>query len=102
VVDRVRAALTAYDDVTVAVSKSQVAFRRRRGFAWLWRPQQYLGDRAAEVVLAVALGRHDDSPRWKQVVQPGPRHWVHHLEITTADDVDHEVLAWLHEACDRA
>ena len=26
----------------VRVSRSQVAFRRRRGFAYLWRPGQYV------------------------------------------------------------
>jgi hypothetical protein len=102
VLDRVRAVLAGYDDVTESVSTSQVAFRRRRGFAWLWRPQQYLGDRGADVVLAVALGRRDDSARWKQVVQPSPHHWMHHLEITDAGDVDEQVSAWLHEAADRA
>ena len=102
VLARVREALRDCPDVQSVVSTSQIAFRRDRGFAWLWRPQQYLGDRAVEVVLAVALGRRDDSERWKQVVQPGPHHWMHHLEITDADDVDDEVAGWLLEAAERA
>jgi hypothetical protein len=102
VLGRVQAALAGDDDLDVRVSTSQVAFRRSRGFAWLWRPQQYLGAGAAEVVLAVALSRRDGSPRWKQVVQVGPRHWMHHLEITSEDDVDADVSAWLREAAERA
>lgn len=102
VLRRLRVALSGYDDVGVQATASQVAFRRGRAFAWLWRPRQYLGERGAEVVLSVALGRHDDSPRWKQVVHPSPRHWMHHLEITAEDDVDDEVAGWLHEAAERA
>lgn len=29
-------------DVEVRVTKSQIAFRRRRGFAYLWDPGRYL------------------------------------------------------------
>jgi hypothetical protein len=86
----------------VRVTRSQVAFRRTRGFAYLWLPGQYLRDPGAEVVLSLALGRRDDSPRWKEVAQPVPRHWMHHLEIHHLDDVDDEVAGWLREAADRA
>jgi hypothetical protein len=87
---------------TVAVSRSQVAFRRRRGFAYLWRPGQYLRRPGAEVVLSIALGREDASPRWKQVAHPAPHVWMHHLEIRSLDDLDDEVAAWLAEAIDLA
>ncbi len=92
----------ALGDAEERVGRSQVAFRRRRGFAWLWRPTQYLGERGAEVVLAIALGREDPSPRWKQVAHPSPRHWIHHLEVRGVAELDDEVAGWLREACDRA
>jgi hypothetical protein len=63
----------------VTTSKSQVAFRRRRGFAYVWMPGQYLAKPDSEVVLSIALGRPDPSPRFKEVVQPTPGHWMHHL-----------------------
>lgn len=80
------------------VSKSQVALRRRRGFAYLWLPGQYLSRPGAEVVLSIALRRRIESPRWKEVVEPKPGQWMHHLEIRDASDVDQEVTGWLHEA----
>lgn len=89
----------------VRVSRSQVAFRRRRGFAYLWLPGQYLRDRRRphdEVVLSIVLGRRDDSPRWKEVVQPSPHHWMHHLVVEAVAELDDEVAAWLTEAADRA
>jgi len=98
----VRAALEASGPVEVRTSRSQVAFRRRRGFAYLWLPGQYLARPAADVVLSIALGRHDPSPRFKEVVHPTAKHWLHHLEINDPREVDDEVVAWLREAAERA
>jgi hypothetical protein len=102
VFERVRALLERAGPVAVRASKSQIAFRRRRGFAWIWLPGRYLAHPAAEVVLSIALGRRDPSPRFKEVVQPSPRHWMHHLEVRSVDEVDDEVVGWLTEAADRA
>jgi Domain of unknown function (DUF5655) len=102
VFDRVTDALSDTPDCRVAVTTSQVALRRRRGFAWLWLPGRWLARPAADVVLSVALGRHDPSPRFKAVVHPSRAHWMHHLEITDLADVDDEVAGWLREAADRA
>jgi hypothetical protein len=97
VVDRVREILAPLD-VEIRVTRSQIAFRAERGFAWLWRPSMYLGKRGVDVVLAIALDRRDASPRWKQIVSPTPRMWMHHLEIRRVDDVDEDVAACLLEA----
>jgi Domain of unknown function (DUF5655) len=86
----------------VATTKSQVAFRRRRGFAYVWLPGRYLASPAADVVLSVVLGRPDPSPRWKEVVHPSPAHWMHHLEVTDLAQLDAEVAGWLREAAERA
>ena len=102
VFDRVRSALEALGPVSVRTSKSQVAFRRKRGFAYLWLPGMYLAKPAADVVLTVALARRDGSPRFKEVVHPSPNHWIHHLEINDAREIDDEVVGWLREAADRA
>jgi hypothetical protein len=100
---RVNELLTrARPDVTVRASTSQVAFRRRRGFAYLWRPGTYLRNPEAEVVLSIALTRHEPSGRFKEAVHPSPTVWMHHLEIHSVDDVDQEVEAWLLEAADAA
>lgn len=99
---RVREVLDRSGPYEVRVTTSQVAFRRRRGFAYLWLPGQYLRRPATEVVLSIVLGRRDASTRWKEVVQPSPHHWMHHLEIRALGDLDAEVEAWLREAAERA
>jgi hypothetical protein len=97
VIERVRKILDPLG-YEVRVTRSQIAFRGQRGFAWLWRPSRYLGRRGADVVLAIALDRRDRSPRWKEVAHPTPRHWIHHLEVSDAEMIDDEVAGWLLEA----
>ncbi len=103
VFERVHEILAGLEPVEVRTSKSQIAFRRRRGFAWVWRPEQYLGEgRGAPAVLSIGLGRRDPSPRWKEVVQPAAGQWMHHLEVRDPAEIDDEVVAWLREAYGRA
>jgi hypothetical protein len=102
VYERVRSIAEGFGPVEVRVSKSQVAFRRRRGFAYLWMPGMYLANPAAEVVLSIALRRRIESPRWKEVVRPAPTTWMHHLEIRDVAELDDEVAGWLREAADGA
>ena len=85
----------------VRVSKSQVAFRRRRGFAYLWRPGMYVKS-SVPLVLSLPLPRNAPSPRFKQIVQPSPGIWMHHLELRDSSDLDAEVFGWLREAYEAA
>lgn len=83
----VRTAVDAIGPASVRTSRSQVAFARRRGFAWLWMPGMWLRHPSAETVLSIALARHDRSPRFKQIVHPSRRVWMHHLELNDAADI---------------
>ena len=98
----VKHALADVGTVHVRTTKSQIAFRRRRGFAYLWLPGMYLTTPQAEVVLSIAMDRELTSPRFKEVAHPSPRTWQHHLEIRDVADVDDEIKAWLRNAYERA
>jgi hypothetical protein len=80
------------------VSKSQISFRRRKAFAWVWMPRTVLRGRGAPLVLTLSLGRRDPSPRWKEIVEPSPRRFTHHLELWTVEQIDGQVRDWLREA----
>ncbi len=96
-------ALTAWGGCEERVGRSQIGFRRGRGFAWLWNPRQYLRNPTADVVLTFALDHELDSPRVKQAVRTSPRQVVHHVELRDpAADLDGELMGWLREAYDRA
>ena len=102
VFEEVRSILNNLGPVEVRTSKSHVAFRRQRGFAFLWLPGRYLSKPTAEVVLSIALGRHEHSARFKEVAHPGPSQWMHHMEIRDVADIDGEVVGGLREAANRA
>lgn len=98
----VKAAVDSIGPADVRTTKSQVAFRRRRGFAFVWRPDQYLRRPVPPAVLSIALRRELRSRRFKQTVQPSPSVFMHHLEISAPGEVDEEVVGWLREAYDAA
>jgi len=100
--DALAQAIQGLQPTTITVSKSQVAFRRRRPYAWAWIPGKYLRGEHAPLVLTLALRRRDPSPRWKEVVEPRPGRFTHHLELHSPGDLDGEVLDWMHEAWSEA
>lgn len=93
----VREGISAIGEVGMTVTKSQIAFRHRRGFAYLWRPGQYVNS-DVPAVLSIALPRSVASDRFKEVVHPAPKVWMHHIELRKPSDVDHQVREWLTEA----
>lgn len=100
--DSVRAAVDTCGPATLRVSKSQVGFRRRRPFAATWVPDQYLDGRHAPLVLTLFLPYRATSERWKEVVEPSPGRFTHHLELAKPGEVDAEVLRLLKLAWEAA
>lgn len=94
----VRQAVEAIGQAEIRVSKSQIAFRRDHNFAMVWMPGQYLKGRGAPLVLTISLPWRDASPRWKEIVEPYPGRYTHHLELNDPADVDEEVKDWLRQA----
>jgi hypothetical protein len=94
--------LDVLTEVNVSASKSQIAFRRRRTFAAVWMPGQYLKRQTTPLVLTIYLDLRDPSSRWKQIVAPAPHRFTHHLELNSVSDIDDEVRAWLLKAWEQA
>lgn len=80
---------------TIRMTRSQVALRRRVAFAWLWRPGLWLPRAEVPVVLSVGTHHPLDSSRFKQVLEPYPQRWMHHLEVHAATELDAEAAGWL-------
>jgi len=90
-----RSLVDSLGESELSVTRSQIAFVHGRAFAWAWVPDRYLGGGHAPLVLSVALAERDVSARWKEVVEPSPGRFMHHLELRTISDLDGEVLEWL-------
>jgi hypothetical protein len=100
--ERLRQAIVETGPIEERESKSQVAFRRSRTFALAWAPRQYLGERGAPLALSIVLPQRDADARWKEVVEPRPGVFMHHLELRAADDIDDQVREWITHAYDAA
>jgi hypothetical protein len=80
------------------VSRSQIGFHRAHPFAATWTPARYLKGEAAPLVLSVYLRRRDGSDRWKEIVEPAPGRFTHHMELHAPEDIDDFVREILAEA----
>lgn len=98
----VRSAIASVGHSELRVTKSQIEFRHRDGFAWVWMPAQYVRGTGAPLVLTIRLSRRDSSPRWKEVVEPRRGTFTHHLELRSSEDVDEGVLNWIREAWEQS
>jgi hypothetical protein len=87
-----------FGQASIRVSKSQVAFRRKKNVAVVWMPETYLRNPGAPLVLTLSFARPDDSPRWKEVTRVSPQRFTHHLELRRMKDIDSQVKGWLHAA----
>jgi predicted transport protein len=100
--EAVRQEVEAIGETTIRITKSQIAFRRQRSFAAVWMPEQYLKREAAPLVLSVFTKTQIKSSRWKEVVEPVPGRFTHHLELKDTGDIDEEVISWLQQAWEAA
>jgi Domain of unknown function (DUF5655) len=85
------AAVRAIGPVEVVPQKSRVVFMVRMRFAGCTFAKRWLNAR-------FLLTRRIDSPRIVKVEQFGPRSFGHHLRLSSPEDVDDELKAWLVEA----
>jgi Ser/Thr protein kinase RdoA (MazF antagonist) len=100
--DALAALIATLGRAEVRVTKSQIAFRRRRAFAWAWVPGRYLRGARPPLVLSLSLPRRHRGERWKEIVEPRPGRFMHHVELWSEKDLDQQVRAWLLEAWDAA
>jgi hypothetical protein len=97
----VRAFIESLGPVEIRVTKTQVSFTARTGFAWVWLPQLWIRKQPEEsIVLSFDLRRRIADPRVKQVVEPRPGRFMHHVVIRQEADLDDAVRGWLRVAYD--
>jgi predicted transport protein len=100
--DALASEISRFGRASIRVSKSQIAFRRRKNVAVVWMPRMYLENQGAPLVLTLSFEWKDDSPRWKEVTQVSPGRFTHHLELHRLKDIDPQVKDWLHAAWEAA
>ena len=88
-----------FDDVTIKVSKTQIAFANKHQFAFVSLPYRKIkGAPDVYILLTFGLERKEDHPRIAVSTEPYPGRWTHHVVIASVDDVDEQVREWINEA----
>ena len=89
--DRFIEVLGTVGPATVLPEKTRIAFQVRMSFAQLTPRQRWVDGH-------VVLARRLESPRFWKIETISARNHVHHFRLSSPDEVDHEVRAWLVEA----
>lgn len=87
-------------DVRIKVSKTQVGFFNKRGFAFVsFNPCRRAKDRPETwMTVTFGLAFRVDDPRIDVATEPYPNRWTHHVTVSRAEDVDGQLLGWIREA----
>ena len=89
-------------DVKIKVSKTQISFSNKRGFAFVsFNPCRKVNDRP-DVWMTVTFGLsyRKDSPRIDVATEPYPNRWTHHVMVGSEEEIDAELMGWIREAAE--
>lgn len=91
--------LTAYPDMEIKVTKTQISFRSRYVFAMASLPWKKVKDWPKEYLLvSFGLSYKMEFPRIAQSVEAYPNRWMHHVIVQQQEEIDEELMGWLDEA----
>ncbi len=83
------------------VSKTQISFYDRRMYACVSflpvRPAA-LRPKTGWLTLTFGLNRRETDPRIDAASEPYPGRWTHHVLLSSPEEVDGQIVAWLREA----
>ncbi len=87
------------DDVRMEPKRTQISFKAKTGFAYVWRPQIW-GIKRPEnsIILSFDVGRKIEDARIEEATEARPGRWVHQVLIEKKGDLDATVKRWLREA----
>jgi len=90
---------TEFEGVRIKVSKTQISFSNKYGFAYISLPVRKKKEWPKKcLVLTFGLSRQVIHPRIAISTEPYPQRWTHHVIIQSTDDVDEQLMEWINEA----
>ena len=89
-----------YPEMEVRVAKTQVSFFDRLMFGCVSfaRVRRKAEMPAHFITLTLCLPEPVDSPRIAVKCEPYPGRWTHHIVLSSPDEIDAELLAWIDRA----
>ena len=97
-----RAVRELVPDVGIKVQKTQITYTNPKVFSAVsLRPARRKAERPEHfITVTLGLNRRLESPRVDAAVEPYPARWTHHLMISSAEEIDGELMEWVAEAAD--
>ena len=94
--------LTQIPNVKIKVSKTQISFSNKRGFALVsFAPVRRAKDRPKTyITVTFGLSHQKISPRIDMATEPYPNRWTHHVMVSSPDEIDDELMSWIREAAE--
>ena len=92
--------LAEIGNVTVKVQKTQISFSNKYNFAFVSLLPVRKAKERPETWITVTFGLRykKESPRIDVASEPYPNRWTHHMLISSADEIDDELMGWIKEA----
>ena len=89
-------------DVKIKVSKTQISFSNKRGFAFVsFNPCRKAKERPnVWITVTFGLSYRKDSPRIDVATEPYPKRWTHHVMVGSEEEIDAELMGWIREAAE--
>lgn len=91
--------LDEFEDAKIEIRKTQIAFKSKRGFVYIWLPVRNMKNRPEYyLLLSISLNKRIDSPRITESVETYKNRWIHHLVIEKSEELNDELMGWIREA----
>ena len=92
--------LRQFPATSTRVQKTQITYTNPRVFAAVsFLPVRRKAERPEHyITVTLGLNRRLDSPRVDAASEPYPARWTHHLMLSSAGEIDGELLGWVAEA----
>ena len=91
----------AFPQAAVKVSKTQITFTQRHGFAFV-SLRRVKGCPPVFIIVSFGLSHRVEHPRIFVAVEPYPNRWTHHVIISRVEEIDDTLMDWLTQAHDFA
>ena len=91
---------TLPENFSVRVQKSQISFYGRHLFGAASIPMRRKKDWPPDCLMVTfGLEHRADSPRIAVATEPYPNRWTHHVVVSSPEQLDDALFAWIEEAC---
>ena len=87
--------LSEVGEVRIKVSKTQITFSNKYGFAFVSHPRR---KKDGGLLISFGLSHRQESERIQYALEPYPGRWTHHLPLRQRTEIDDELMGWLREA----